>query len=63
MRQHLLESDRVALAGYLAVSKGKTIQIELQEFQAGSPSLDTRIRKAYESELIRTRKPRLNLAP
>ena len=63
LRQHLLESDRVALAGYIAVSEPKSIQIELHEFQAGSPGNDTRTRRAYESELIRTRKPRLNLAP
>ncbi len=63
MRQHLLESDRVALASYLAVSGSQAVRIEVHEFQLGSPGIDIRTRKAYESELIRTRQPRLNLAP
>lgn len=63
MTQHLAESDRAALAKYIAASDPKSIQIELHEFAASSPASNTRTRRAYESELIRTRKPRLNLAP
>ncbi len=63
MKQHLLESDRVALAKYIASSDPQSIQIELHEFESSSPASNTRTRRAYESELIRTRKPRLNLAP
>ena len=63
MKQHLLDSDRVALAKYIAASDPNAIRIELHEFDANSPATNTRTRRAYESELIRTRKPRLNLAP
>jgi hypothetical protein len=63
LQQHLLDSDRVALANYLASGRENQIQIELHVFEAGSPGEDLRTRRAYESELIRTRKPKLNLAP
>lgn len=76
LRQRLVEhtqhSDRDRLADYLATS-GKQhglhepasgpIRIELHVFHKDSPGNNLRIRRAYESELIRTRQPRLNLAP
>ncbi len=63
MQQHLMESDRVALAKYLSQRDEATIQVELHEFAVGSPAEELRVRRAYESELIRVRRPRLNLAP
>jgi predicted GIY-YIG superfamily endonuclease len=61
--KHLLESDRANLANYLASTSEKSITLELHIFGKGSPAEQTIVREAYESELIRTRKPRLNLAP
>lgn len=67
LTKHLKESDRLALADYLSKGQGtqqaSEVVLELHVFQAGSPAEETVIREAYESELIRTRKPRLNLAP
>ncbi len=61
--KHLVESDRKNLAKYLAESTGKEIVLELHVFLAGSPAEQNVVREAYESELIRTRKPKLNLSP
>lgn len=60
--KHLGGSDRPALAEYLDANF-TNLQVELHVFASGSPGEKLTIRKAYESELIRTRKPRLNLAP
>lgn len=64
LKKHLTSSDRQALADYLqsTTNTGK-ITIELHIFEKGSPGENLRIRRAYESELIRTRKPKLNIAP
>jgi hypothetical protein len=37
--------------------------LEVHVFKSGSPAENLGIRRAYESELIRTRKPRFNIAP
>lgn len=63
MKTHLSESDRKSLADYLASAEPESLRVELHVFAEGSPAEDLRIRRAYESELIRSRKPRLNLAP
>jgi len=64
LRKHLDQSDRFALAQYLSGGKAAPhVVIEVHVFQPGSPGEDLRMRKAYESELIRSRKPRFNLAP
>jgi hypothetical protein len=82
LAQHLLGSDRDALAGYL-LAAGKTLQnsektienreqaadnlnslvVELHVFGPESPGQRLAARRAYESELIRSRQPRLNLRP
>jgi hypothetical protein len=61
--RHLADSDRQALAQYLEKQAHGPIRVELHCFGEASPALDQRVREAYESELIRSRKPRLNLAP
>ncbi len=61
--KHLIESDRVSLAKYLANQSDKAITLEFHIFGKGSPAEETIVREAYESELIRSRKPKLNLAP
>ena len=63
LTKHLDESDRKSLCNYLKSSDEKGITIELHVFAKDSPAADTVAREAYESDLIRTRKPRLNLAP
>ena len=62
LSEHLEESDRPALADYLT-SGSADVRVEIHVFQPGSPGEQLAIRRAYESDLIRTRKPRLNLAP
>lgn len=61
--QHLGDSDRKSLSEYLLEHATSPIRLELHVFGEDSPARETRIREAYESELIRSRKPRLNLAP
>lgn len=63
LTKHIKESDRVALADYLGKGNSESVVLELHVFGEGSPAEDTVVREAYESELIRTRKPKLNLAP
>jgi predicted GIY-YIG superfamily endonuclease len=63
LEKHLTDSDRKNLAAYLREKIGKNIVLELHIFLDGSPAENTAIREAYESELIRTRKPKLNLSP
>lgn len=62
LKTHLTESDRKSLSKYLE-SEEKRITLELHVFGPNSPAQKTIVREAYESELIRSRKPRLNLAP
>jgi predicted GIY-YIG superfamily endonuclease len=61
--KHLLDSDRKSLTQYLSEHSEQPIRLELHVFESSSPAQETRIREAYESELIRSRKPRLNIAP
>lgn len=63
LTKHLNESDRFNLASYLAKNVAGKVSLELHVFQQGSPAEATVVREAYESELIRSRKPRLNLSP
>jgi oxygen-dependent protoporphyrinogen oxidase len=63
LTKHLSGSDRKALAKYLGGQDLDRITLEMHVFGPGSPALSTTPREAYESELIRSRKPRFNLAP
>lgn len=63
LTHHLKESDRDQLRNYMLEHGGADLTIELHEFAEGSPGEKLASRRAYESELIRSRKPRLNLAP
>ncbi len=63
MQQHVTESDRASLAEYLRSDPAEEITVELHIFPADSPAAETTIRRAYESELIRSRKPRFNVRP
>lgn len=63
VKQHLDRSDRQSLASYLATNGVKGVTLELHAFEKDSPARLKPMRRAYESELIRSRKPRFNLAP
>lgn len=65
--QHLDQSDRQSLANYLNKQKNKqnadSISIELHTFAPDSRIKELAVRRAYESELIRSRNPRFNIRP
>ena len=61
MTEHLEESHNASLASYLKSEKGATV--ELHSFDPKSRAKEVRVRRAYESELIRSRKPRFNVLP
>ena len=69
MTDHLRQSDRPSLARYLnryqaeRSPQDKTIRVEVHAFAKASPAKQVAMRRAYESELIRSRKPRLNIRP
>ncbi|MDA1015243.1 MAG: GIY-YIG nuclease family protein [Planctomycetota bacterium] len=60
--KHLDHSDRKSLAHYLWKNGPQGITVELHSFDPESPARLKSMRRAYESELIRSRKPRLNIA-
>lgn len=61
MAEHLEESHNASLADYLKSAKDATV--ELHSFDPKSRAKEVRVRRAYESELIRSRKPRFNVLP
>lgn len=62
--KHLDRSDRQSLAHYLQTNrKSHDITVELHAFEPDSPARNQMVRRAYESELIRSRKPRFNIQP
>lgn len=63
LKKHLDKSDRQSLARYLAEKNIKDITIEVHVFDPDSEAKQKPMRRAYESDLIRSRKPRFNLAP
>jgi hypothetical protein len=63
LSQHLHESDRLSLRSYLDLVADGSVTVELHVFGEKSPANELTIRRAYESELIRSREPRFNLRP
>ncbi len=63
LSEHLRTSDRQGLADYLEKDGGQDLTVELHVFPKDSPARQASHRRAYESDLIRTRKPRLNVRP
>lgn len=63
LTKHLDDSDRMSLASYLKKNGAKAVTIEVHAFDPTSQARLKPMRRAYESELIRSRKPRFNLAP
>lgn len=63
IESHLGGSDRKSLADYLAGQGYGSISVELHTFAEGSRMGELQVRRAYESELIRSRNPRFNIQP
>jgi predicted GIY-YIG superfamily endonuclease len=61
--EHLDASDRTSLANYFQAHGITNVTVELHAFDPASNARLLTMRRAYESELIRSRKPRLNIAP
>jgi hypothetical protein len=59
--KHLDHSDRKAVARYLWDNGIKGLSVELHAFRRDSDGQKAKCRKAYEADLIRSRKPRLNI--
>jgi predicted GIY-YIG superfamily endonuclease len=59
--KHLDHSDRKALARYLWDNGVEELEIEIHAFREESDGKKASCRKAYEAELIRSRKPTLNI--
>jgi hypothetical protein len=63
LTQHTTSSDRVALADHLVKAAAGEVSVELHIFPSDSPAAKVGMRRAYESELIRSRHPKLNVRP
>lgn len=63
LTQHASESDRVSLADYISENDPNRISVELHIFPKDSPASKVSSRRAYESELIRSRTPKFNVRP
>lgn len=61
--QHLDHSDRKSLAHYLWHEGLDGVEVELHVFARDSNARRKEMRRAYESELIASRRPRFNVAP
>lgn len=63
LAQHLDESDRKALGNYLTEQGSEGIIVEVHTFAKDARIKEIGVRRAYESELIRSREPRFNVRP
>ncbi|KAA1257834.1 hypothetical protein LF1_03240 [Rubripirellula obstinata] len=63
LAQHTADSDRIALADHLSKAAAGEVSVELHVFPKNSPAAKVGMRRAYESELIRSRHPKLNVRP
>ncbi|TWT51089.1 hypothetical protein Pla22_38660 [Rubripirellula amarantea] len=63
LTQHTSGSDRVSLAEHLRTAEQGDVTVELHVFPKDSPAKRVTVRRAYESELIRSRHPKLNVRP
>ena len=63
LQEHLDESHNASLAGYLNSRTSGNVTVEVHDFDPESKASETMVRRAYESELIASRKPRFNVQP
>lgn len=63
LQSHLEASHNESLTAYLINQSNRDITIEVHSFDPQSRAKESRVRRAYESELIASRKPRFNIQP
>ena len=63
LAKHLDESHNAGLATYLDGDAATGVTIEVHDFDPESQANKVMVRRAYESELIASRKPRFNIQP
>jgi predicted GIY-YIG superfamily endonuclease len=63
LAEHVTGSDRQSLSEYLAKNSDGEVLVEIHAFPADSRMREIAVRRAYESELIRSRNPRFNIRP
>lgn len=63
LKKHLDQSHNQSLAKYLRTKNFENVTIETHSFDPNSQAQKTMVRRAYESELIASRKPRFNIQP
>ena len=63
LSEHFDKSSNLELANYLDNSKLNESFVEIHAFPSDSRAKDVIVRRAYESELIRSRKPKFNILP
>ena len=63
LQEHLKASSNFSLAKYLFDQSHDRITLEIHSFAPDSQARQTMVRRAYESELIASRKPRFNIQP
>ncbi|TWU61788.1 hypothetical protein V7x_34770 [Crateriforma conspicua] len=63
LKQHFDGSHNAALAAMLQSPRSENVSVELHVFAADSPASKSAMRRAYESELIRSRSPKYNVRP
>lgn len=63
LAEHLEGDGQRSLVAYLHGAARDEVTVELHTFAADSPARQPRMRRAYESELIRSRRPEFNIRP
>ncbi len=63
LSSHVNDDGNIRLAEYLIVTDPDDVRIEIHVFPVDSRAKELMVRRAYESELIRSRQPRFNVLP
>jgi predicted GIY-YIG superfamily endonuclease len=63
LKEHLDQSSNFSLSKYLTEQAHQNVTLEIHAFPVDSRAKETMIRRAYESELIASRKPKFNIQP
>ena len=63
LKEHLDQSSNFSLSKYLSEQTRENVTLEIHAFPVDSRASETMVRRAYESELIASRKPKFNIQP
>ncbi len=63
LKEHLDQSSNFSLSKYLSAQTRENVTLEIHAFPVDSRASETMVRRAYESELIASRKPKFNIQP